>query len=698
MTELLLEMLSEEIPARMQARAVEDLKRLVTEALNREDLTFECAKAYATPRRLVLVVDGIPETQPDVSEERRGPQVGAPEKAVDGFKNSLPADAEIEQREDKGNTYYFAIVEKKGIQVELLLGQLIIDIIRRFPWPKSMNWGVDHGPWIRPLHNIVCRFGPTASIAITLEPGRGFRTTETTGHKFLSPDWFEVKDFADYKKKLEKAKVIIDPAKRREIILKEAGKLCGKVGLVLKDDPELLDEIAGLVEWPVVLMGTIDDDLMYLPPEVLTTAMRHHQKYFACLDKGGNLANRFIVVANTETTDGGKQVIAGNERVLRARLADARFFWDQDRKQTLESRTNGLAGRVFHARLGSVLDKSKRIEALAAFVAEACGADAKQVKRAARLCKADHSTGMVGEFPELQGVMGRYYALSDGEPPEVADAIAEHYAPRGPNDACPEKPVSIALALNDKIDSLVGFFAIGEKPTGSKDPFALRRAALGVIRLILQNKLRLPLAATVFKAAYRLHEKQRGWEKEEETEGWLPVSSDLMAFFADRLKVYLRERGVRYDHVDAVFALGGEDDLVRLMARADALSEFLATEDGENLLTAYSRAANILKIEEKKDGRSYAKAPDPTLYCDGEEKVLVTAMASVVPEIDSAVSDERFSESMALLAALRKPVDDFFDAVTVNVDDPALRENRLKLLNKIRSALDDVADFSRIEG
>lgn len=491
----------------------------------------------------------------------------------------------------------------------------------------------------------------------------------TIGHRFLSHDSIQVKDFADYAAKLRDAKVILDPAERRGVIEAEGKRLCGEAGLVLKDDPGLLDEVAGLVEWPVVHMGAIDADFMDLPSEVLSTAMRSHQKYFSVLDKNGNLADRFIFAANTETTDGGTQVIAGNERVLRARLADAKFFWDQDRKHTLESRVDALKDRVFHAKLGSVFDKVARVEALAGELAGACGADKSDAMRAARLAKADLSTGMVAEFPELQGVMGRYYALADGDQPEVAAAIAEHYAPQGPGDDCPSAPVSVAVALADKIDSLTGFFAIDEKPTGSKDPFALRRAALGVIRLVLENELRIA------------------------------IPSDLMPFFADRLKVHLKEKGVRHDHIDAVFALGGEDDLMRLMARVNALSEFLATNDGENLLTAYRRAANILKIEEKKDGRSYADEPDINLVSQDEEKALAENLGEARGGIAEALAGEDFAAAMASLARLRAPVDAFFDHVTVNVEnDAALRENRLKLLSGIRSALDGVADFSKIEG
>ena len=606
MPELLLEILSEEIPARMQARAADDLKRLVTGGLKAAGLEFTSAESYVTPRRLVLVVDGLPEKQPDVSEEKRGPNVQAPEQAINGFRGSLPEGAVIEERETPKGTFFFALVEQKGLPTFVVLGDLLTDALRQLPWPKSMRWGTRKSRWVRPVHRISCLLGSEQTIGINLEPGETvYAGFETVGHRFLAPDAFEVKDFTDYKAKLLKAKVMLDPAERRARIEADARALCEKEGLSLKDDPGLLDEVTGLVEWPVVLMGTIDDEFMELPDEVLATSMRSHQKYFSTLGKDAGLANRFIVVANTETTDGGKQVVAGNERVLRARLSDAKFFWDQDRATKLEDRVDALADRVFHAKLGNLREKIDRVEALAAEIAASVdGADVATVKRAARLAKADLSTGMVGEFPELQGLMGRYYAIGDGEDAAVADAIAEHYSPLGPNDTCPTNPVSVCVALADKIDTLVGFFAIDEKPTGSKDPYALRRAALGVIRLIMENGLRLPLNEAFRKANHLIAEIADG------VSGTWDVS-DLLSFFADRLKVHLREQGVRHDLIDAVFALGGEDDLVRLIKRVEALQAFLNTDDGENLLTAYKRAANILKAEEKKDGKSYTDAPDP---------------------------------------------------------------------------------------
>ncbi|MEE8560056.1 MAG: glycine--tRNA ligase subunit beta, partial [Alphaproteobacteria bacterium] len=603
MAELLLELLSEEIPARMQARAAEDLKRLVTDKLKEAGLDFEHAEAYVTPRRLALVVDGLPLQQPDVTEERKGPRVDAPEKAIQGFLGSVGLTLDqVGKRETPKGEFYFARIEKKGLPTELVLEDLVTRVVRNFPWPKSMKWGVGHGPWVRPIHNIICRFGPAESIVITLEPGKGFRTTETVGHPFHAPEWFAVKDFADYKAKLAKAKVMLDGAERRATILAEAEKLARTAKLTLKPDDGLLDENAGLVEWPVVLMGRIDEAFMDLPAEVLTTVMRHHQKYFALLDGDGNLAPRFILVANTETRDKGKAIVAGNERVLRARLADARFFWDQDRKERLEDRVSALAKRIFHAELGSVAEKVERTAKLARELAGYADADSGLVERAARLCKADLSTEMVGEFPELQGVMGRYYALNDGEKPEVADAIAEHYSPQGPDDRCPTAPVGVAVALADKIDTLVGFFAIGEKPTGSKDPYAVRRAALGVIRLIIENNLRLPLTKLFGQANHLYAEPETGFTGDLDPQ-------ELLDFFAERLKVHLKEQGVAHDLISAVFALGGEDDLVRLLARVDALKAFLESDDGEHLLTAYKRASNIVRIEEKRDGKRYNDAP-----------------------------------------------------------------------------------------
>ncbi|MEE8516827.1 MAG: glycine--tRNA ligase subunit beta, partial [Alphaproteobacteria bacterium] len=567
MAEFLLELLSEEIPARMQSRAADDLKRLVTAALKDAGLDFESAKAYVTPRRLTLVVDGLPSKQPDVREERRGPRTDAPEKAVNGFLKSVGLTPDqCEQREIKGKTFYFAVIEKKGVDTAQVLAGIVAEAIGQLSWPKSMRWGDHSVRWVRPLHGILCLF---AAKVVDVAFGPCAATNTTHGHRFMAPGPIKVKDFADYQKKLKAAYVLIDAGGRRGKITDGATALAEAAGLRLRDDPGLVDEVAGLVEWPVVLMGAIGKEFMELPSEVLITAMRSHQKYFALEHADGTMAPHFIVVSNITVDDGGKAVVAGNERVLRARLADARFFWDQDRKRSLESRVPELGAIVFHAKLGTLAEKISRVEALAASLAPFIpGAGKDRVRSAAMLAKADLVTGMVGEFPELQGVMGRYYALGEGEGADVADAIADHYAPAGPNDACPTAPVSVAVALADKIDSLVGFFAIDETPTGSRDPFALRRAALGVIRLIVENALRLPLAE-MFDKSHGLYDGSRA------ALGAAVPTRDLLDFFADRLKVHLREAGVAHDLIAAVFKAerpggGIEDDLVRLLARVDA--------------------------------------------------------------------------------------------------------------------------------
>ena len=695
MAELLLELLSEEIPARMQARAADDLKRLVCVGLLDAGLEFESAKAYVTPRHLALVVAGLPEKQKDIKEEKKGPKVGSPEQALAGFMkgNGLSDISEAEVRTlDKGD-FYFAVVEKKGEETAAVLPGLLEKALLALPWPKSMRWGTGNLAWVRPIHGLTCVFDGKP---VAFDFGGVLAGASTVGHRFLSPDAFEVKDFADYQKKLTAAKVMLDPAERRQLIKAEADKLAAAEGLTVKDDPGLLDEVTGLVEWPVVLMGSIDDAFMDVPPEVLTTAMRSHQKYFSCLDADGKLAPRFIVVANTETQDGGKAVTAGNERVLRARLSDAKFFWDQDRKQSLASRAPALSDVVFHAKLGNLDEKVDRMQALAADLAGSVpDADKDQVRSAARLAKADLTTGMVGEFASLQGVMGRYYALHDDESAEVAEAIADHYSPQGPGDQCPTAPVSVAVALADKIDTLVGFWAIDERPTGSKDPFALRRAALGVIRLIIENNLRLSLYEVFGKAYDLFPEAYQG--KALVATKW-NVASDLVSFFGDRLEVHLKGKGTRHDLIAAVFSLKGENDLVRVLARVSALSGFLDTEDGANLLTAFKRAANILRIEEKKDGRDYVGDADPAAFSQAEEKTLFETLASVKDTATAAIDNEAFEQAMAALATLRGPVDAFFDEVTVNADEPDLRENRLKLLSHIRSVMGDIADFSKIEG
>ncbi len=689
MAELLLEIFSEEIPARMQARAAEDLERLVTEGLGKNGLTFEGVRSYVTPRRLVLVVEGLPVAGPDVSEEKRGPRVGAPEQALNGFLSStgLKLD-ELESRDTGKGVFYFAVINRKGRATVEVAKEVIEAAMADFPWPKSQRWGANTVRWVRPLQSILCLFD---GAVVPVEFGPISAGNVSRGHRFLAPADFTVRDFADYAAKLAAAKVVLDPVERRHAILRQAEDAAAREGLSLRADDGLLAEGTGLGEFPNVLAGTIDDKFMAVPQEVLITSMRAHQKYFSLMN-GEKLAPRFLVTSNMEAADEGSAIVAGNERVLRARLSDAAFFWDTDRKARLDSRLPKLAERLFYARLGTMADKVERMKVLArhltAFVE---GANAQDAERAAELAKADLSTEMVGEFPELQGIMGRYYALNDGEKAAVADAVAEHYSPLGPSDRVPTAPLSVCASLADKIDSLVGFFGIDEKPTGSKDPFALRRAALGVIRLVVENGLRLPLF-TLFQFAHAQYKPGTlsGDPKH--------VANDLLEFFADRLKVHLREKGVRHDLVNAVFALGDEDDLVRLLSRVDALGDFLGSDDGANLLVAYRRAANIVRIEEKKDATSYAGPADAGLLGQDEEKALHAALADVRAAAGSALKAENFADAMGALARLRRPVDAFFDKVTVNTDQPAIRVNRLKLLAEIGAAMGEVADFAKIEG
>ncbi|HEX2117221.1 MAG TPA: glycine--tRNA ligase subunit beta [Alphaproteobacteria bacterium] len=696
MPELLLELFSEEIPARMQTRAAEDLKKLVTEKLTAAGLTFTKAEAHVTPRRLALVVDGLPDKQPDVSEEKKGPRVGAPEQAVQGFLKAagLTSLDQCQKREVGKAEFWFAVTHRPGQATATVLATLLPQAVQALGWPKSMRWAAHRFTWVRPLHSIACVFGGNVvKGSVDLGGGSVAFGDTTHGHRFLAPAPIKVANSEDYKAKLRGAYVVLDAAERRAMIMRDAEKIAALDGLKVKPDQGLLEEVGGLVEFPVVLMGTIDPQFMDLPPEVLTTSMRAHQKYFTVLTAAGELAPRFVVVANMLTEDGGKAIVTGNERVLRARLSDAKFFWDQDHKTKLRDRVPALAQRVFHAKLGTMMEKVDRLQELAADLAEYIpGCDKDRARAAALLCKADLSSGMVGEFPELQGIMGRYYALADGEHPDVADAIRDHYSPLGPNDRCPSAPVSVAAALADKIDSLVGFFAIDEKPTGSKDPFALRRAALGIIRLIVENKLRLPLNAAINTSTepYRKSIKAQIDPAQ--------VRQDLLDFFADRLKVALREKGVRHDLIDAVFALGGEDDLVRLLARVDALGEFLKSDDGANLLIAYRRASNIVAIEEKKDKTRYDGAVNDAELVQPEEVTLAKALAETQAGIEVLLKREDFAGAMKAMALLRKPVDAFFDKVTVNAPEANLRANRLRLLSRIRATLGAVADFSKIEG
>lgn len=713
MAELLLEIFCEEIPAGMQARAGQDLQRLVCDGLKEAGIEFKDAKNFAGPRRLTLVIEGLPEKSPDISEERKGPRVGAPDKAVQGFLRgaglSSIDDAEIVSDEKKGD-FYVARIEKPGRATADIVAEVVPLVIRQFPWPISQRWGSGKLRWVRPLHSILCLLdGKTVPFDVDgIASGNA-----TRGHRFMAPGSFTVKDFADYETKLREAHVILDAAERQKIILEGARAAAKDAALELVEDEALLAENAGLVEWPVVLTGSFDEAFLDVPPEVIITAIRKHQKCFSLkearsaggetgkkkeIDGGsGKLASRFILVSNLIAEDGGKAIIDGNERVIRARLSDAKFFWDQDRQHTLESRLPRLNELIFHEKLGTVHDKAHAIARLAMDLSEAVpGADKKHCEQAAILAKGDLVTDMVGEFPDLQGLMGRFYALNDGLPKDVGEAIAEHYSPLGPTDAVPTTSVAIVTALCDKLYSLVGFFGIDERPTGSRDPYALRRAALGVIRIVLENGLRLNLTRWFTRTAevYRdIGENVlKNW-----TDAY-DVNAELLAFFADRLKVYLRDRGARHDLIDAVFSLSGQDDLLMIVARVEALGNFLDTDDGANLLIGVKRAVNILRIEEKKDNCTYAGEPDSGLLQQDEEKTLASAISDATKAARAAVGKEDFEGAMVAMAHLRGPVDAFFDHVTVNAEDAKLRENRLKLLNQIREATLAVADFSKIEG
>lgn len=681
----------------MQAKAAEDLRRMVTDKLVAEGLVYEGARAFATPRRLALTVQGIPVRQPDLKEERKGPRVGGPDAAVQGFLKATglkSLDEATIQKDAKKGDFYVALIEKPGRDAIEVLAEFLPVIVRTFPWPKSMRWGASSAKpgalnWVRPLHSIVATFGPeTEEVDVIKLDIDGLKAGQTThGHRFMAPAAFEVRRFDDYVSKLEAAKVVLDPQRRADIILTEAKNLAFAQGLELVEDQGLLDEVSGLVEWPVPLMGSFDADYLQIPEEVIRATIRINQKCFVVRDgKTKKLANKFILVSNIEATDGGAAIVHGNQRVIRARLSDAKFFYDTDLKTKLEDRLYKFDNIVFHEKLGTQAERISRITQLAAELAPLVGADVAKVKRAAQLAKADLLTEVVGEFPEVQGLMGKYYALAQGEDPSVAAAIEEHYKPQGPNDRVPTDRVSIAVALADKLDILTGFWAIDEKPTGSKDPYALRRAALGVIRLIVDNGLRL-----------RIGDIARGHAASIIADSKDPTG-DLLAFFADRLKVQLRDQGARHDLVDAVFALEGQDDLLLIVRRVEALGKFLDSDDGKNLLAGTKRAANILRIEEKKDGKAYAGDVDASKLTQDEEKALASAVASARSEASAAIAKEDFTAAMAALAMLRPAVDAFFDKVTVNADDKAVRENRLKLLNQIRAATLPVADFSKISG
>jgi glycyl-tRNA synthetase beta chain len=738
MPDLLFELFSEEIPARMQAKAADDLRRMVTDKLVAEGLVYEGARAFATPRRLALTVHGIPARQSDLKEERKGPRVGGPEAAIAGFLKATGLgsldEAKI-QRDPKKGDFYVALIEKPGRATLDVLAEMLPVIIRTFPWPKSMRWGERSArpgalQWVRPLHSIVATFGmETEEPDVVKFAVDGIAAGQTTyGHRFMAPAAINVRRFEDYEAKLQAAKVVLEPQGRKDIILADASQLAFAQGFELVEDQVLLDEVAGLVEWPVVLMGSFDKEFLSIPGEVIRATIRNNQKCFVVSDPTtAKLTNKFILTANIEASDSGNAIIAGNERVIRARLSDAKFFYETDLKTKLEDRLPKFEKIVFHEKLGTQAERIARIERLAAEIAPLVGADVEKTKRAAHLAKADLLTEVVGEFPELQGLMGKYYALAQGEDASVAAASEQHYKPQGPNDRVPTDPVSIAVALADKIDSLVGFWAIDERPTGSKDPYALRRAALGVIRIVLDNNLRIrfssllvsPVMRVLDKHVFLTNAEQHSTTPSQPEEAALAVLSklldygvnpkwiveeklakpilDLLSFFADRLKVQLREQGARHDLVDAVFALEGQDDLLMVVRRVEALGKFLDTEDGRNLLAGSKRAANILRIEEKKDGKTYDGAPDPALYSLAEEKALAKAIEQVKAEASAAVAKEDFAGAMSAMAKLRPAVDAFFDKVKVNDDNPQVRENRLKLLNEIRAATRAVADFSKIQ-
>ena len=680
MPDLLLELFSEEIPARMQASAARDLERLMVGALTDRGYLFEGIKAFAGPRRLTLAISGLPAKQNDVREELKGPKTDAPQAALDGFlkKTGLTKDQLRIEKTPKGDVY-IAVIQRAGRETPHVLAEIIPEVMAKLPWPKSMRWKPGLSVrWVRPLHSILCSFdGELVPFSFAgISSG-----LHTRGHRFLSEGKIEAKRFDDYAQKLKAAHVVLEAEERSAIIFEGVKQAAFVHGLEMIPDEGLLAEVSGLAEWPVVYIGAIQDEFMDVPAEILQTSMRTHQKYFSLRDpKTGKMANRFALVANMIAKDGGKEIVAGNERVLRARLSDAKFFWDEDRKHSLASRIEKLKGIVFHAKLGTQYERVQRIEKLAGEIAAKIGADVKRAERAAHLAKADLTTGVVGEFPELQGVMGRYYALHDKEDASVADAIRDHYKPVGPNDAVPADKVSVAVALADKLDQLTSFFAVGDRPTGSGDPYALRRAALGFIRIVLDNKIRLQWI---------------NFEGKHLNESW----NGVLFFMIERLVVALRDKGVRHDLINAAFAVTlKESDLVRLVARVESLQDFLKSDDGANLLAGYKRAANILKVEEKKDGRTFSSEVTEKLLSEPAEKTLFAALAKAKEAIAVALEKEDFAAAMQRMAALRPPVDAFFDAVKVNADDKQVRENRLNLLASLRAALHQVADFSRIEG
>ncbi|WP_312526808.1 glycine--tRNA ligase subunit beta [Paracoccus sp. (in: a-proteobacteria)] len=685
MPDLLIELFSEEIPARLQGRAREDLKKLVTDGLVEAGLTYAGAGAFSTPRRLTLAIEGLSAQSPTTREERKGPRTDAPEAALQGFlRSSGLSKDQLEARDDKKGQVWFATITKPGRPAAEIVAEVVEHTIRNFPWPKSMRWGSGNLRWVRPLHSILCILTDEAGAQIVPLEVEGIASGNTTqGHRFMAPDAFSVTDFDDYAAKLRRAFVILDSAEREAAIRQEAANLAFARGWEIVPDEGLLGEVPGLVEWPVPLMGAIEDRFLALPPEVLQTSMKEHQKFFSARNPKTGRIEGFVTVANIDTPDQGETILKGNQRVLAARLSDAAFFWDLDLREAkagMPAWAEGLKTVTFQSKLGSQADRIARIATLAQEIAPLVGADPAQAKEAASIAKLDLRSAMVGEFPELQGTMGRYYALEAGKSAAIADAARDHYSPLGPSDDVPHAPVSVAVALADKLDTLTGFWAIDEKPTGSKDPFALRRAALGVIRLVLGNGARISLAQVLAK-------------------GYPGADvDDLMSFFHDRLKVYLKDQGIRHDIIDAAIAMEGRDDLVLLVNRATALSDVMKTEDGTNLLQGIKRASNILAQAEAKDGVEYSYGADPKFAETPEEHAIFAALSTAEPAIKTALKSEDFPAAMAAIAALRGPIDAFFEAVQINSDKQVLRRNRLNLLSQIRQAGALIADFAKIEG
>ncbi len=759
MADLLLELFSEEIPARMQKRASEDLKKLVTDGLVEAGLTYESAGAFVTPRRLCLSVVGLTDRSPDVKEERKGPRVDAPEKAIEGFlRGAGVSKDQLEVRDEKKGQVYFALIEKPGRAASAIVADVVPNVVRNFPWPKSMRWGAGALKWVRPLHSILCILHDAEGAEVVPFDVDGIVSGDTTcGHRFHAPDAFKVTSFEQYQAELAKAHVVLDAEERAAAIWNDATNGAFALGLEVVEDKGLLAEVAGLVEWPVVLMGDIAEDFLGLPPEVLQTSMKEHQKFFSVRNPKTERIEKFVTVANRETIDNGATILAGNQKVLFARLSDAKFFWENDLRVAQEDYTawtDKLSNVTFHNKLGSQAERIDRIAALAREIAPVVGADADAAEEAARFAKADLSSEMVYEFPELQGLMGRYYAHEAGKSVEVAAAAQEHYSPLGPSDDVPSAPVSVAVALADKIDTLTGFWAIDEKPTGSKDPFALRRAALGVIRLVLENGVRVGLKSELNKTlvglvsalaqrfalfikgnisgdgqdqfilispSYFTTFSTGSWnlfsqfklltDPAAHVEGLLDDQSDmfefqsienasenLLSFFHDRLKVYLRDKGISHDLIDACLAMPNNDDFTLLVKRAEALQGFVGSDDGTNLLQGFKRANNILSQAEEKDGVEYSYGADIKFAEQDEERALFAALDTAEGAIAPAMEAEDFGAAMTAMAALRGPIDAFFEAVQVNADSDTVRRNRLNLLSRIRTVMGQVADFTKVEG